>query len=187
VLKRIEDFPILAVLITISALSGACIAEDWSSYSPEHDFGSGKSDWWTAYPSMNENSGASVEHPSWVLEALKKKPVLILVHTSTCVPCVAQIAGIKAALETYGDSVNYFDILAEGSSIIKAIEILDVYNPAGGAQYVPTTIFVTLIKNSDGEVQVGWHSAIDAMGNDVINGYLKDAIYYHQQNAALWG
>jgi hypothetical protein len=51
---------------------------------------------------------------------------------------------------------------------------------------VPTTIFVTLIEDPDGKVEVAWHSEIDIMSEDEINSYAKDAIYYHNQNAAGW-
>ncbi|VVB72724.1 Uncharacterised protein [uncultured archaeon] len=186
-LKRIRNSLILVALVVMAASALSVHAEDWSSYTPVHSSGSGDGDWWTTYPKINENSGATVSHPSWVLEALKEKPVLILVHSSDCKPCIAQIASIKAALETYGSSLNYFDLLGEGGGITKAIETLDVYNPAGGAQYVPTTIFVTLIKGSDGKVLVAWHSVIDAMSDKDLTDYIKDSIYYHQQNAAAWG
>jgi len=66
------------------------------------------------------------------------------------------------------------------------MEVLDIYSPTGKKQYVPTTIFLTLIENEDGEVEVGWHSEIDIMSTDDINSYVEDSIYYHQQNAADW-
>jgi hypothetical protein len=89
-------------------------------------------------------------------------------------------------LESYGSNLSYYDVLAEGSSIQKAMDILDIYNPTGGAQYVPTTIFVTLIKGADGKVEVAWHSQLDAMSEEEIDSFVKDSIYYHRQNAAGW-
>ena len=72
------------------------------------------------------------------------------------------------------------------AAILKAIDILDIYNPTGGAQYVPTTIFVTLIKGADGKVEVAWHSQLDLMSEDEINSFVSDSIYYYKQNAAGW-
>ena len=89
-------------------------------------------------------------------------------------------------MKSFGSNLSYYDVLAEGSGFQKAIDILDIYNPTGGAQYVPTTIFVTLIKGSDGKVEVAWHSQIDLMSEDEINSYVKDSIYYYKQNAAGW-
>jgi hypothetical protein len=51
---------------------------------------------------------------------------------------------------------------------------------------VPTTIFVTLIKGADGNVEVAWHSQLDAMSEEEIDSFVKDSIYYYMQNAAGW-
>lgn len=187
-LNGFKDFLALLVLATLamSALANVALSEDWNSYSPAHNLGSGDNDWWTAYPDQNENSGSTVDHPTWVQDALKEKPVLILVHSSNCVPCLTQIPRIKSALESYGSNLSYYDVLAEDGSLRKAMDILDIYNPMGGAQYVPTTIFVTLIKGPDGKVEVAWHSQLDAMSKEEIDSYIKDSIYYYNQNAAGW-
>lgn len=161
-------------------------SQDWNSYSPAHAVGSGDDDWWTTYPDQNENSGSAVKHPDWIEKALKEKPVLILIHSSNCVPCLTQTPRIKAAAESFSDDLDYYDILGEGSSLPEAIDILDVYSPTGGAQYVPTTIFITLAKGPDGKVDVAWHSEIDAMSEERIDAYVLDAIYYYKQNSAAW-
>ena len=189
-LNGFKNFLALLVLmlaaLTISAMANTALAEDWSSYSPAHSLGSENSDWWTTYPDQNIESGSAVEHPAWVLDALKEKPVLILVHSSDCKPCLVQIPRIKETVAGFKDNLSYYDVLAEGSGYQKAIEVLNIYNPSGEAQFVPTTIFVTLIKDSDGKVEVAWHSEIDAMSADEINAYAKDSIYYYDQNAAEW-
>jgi len=179
VLAAMAAFSMAGFVMTDTALS-----EDWDSYSPAHAVGSGDDDWWTAYPDQHEDSGSAVEHPDWVLDALKDKPLLVLVHSSNCVPCLAQTPRIKTAVGSYSSDLKYYDVLAEGSSIEKAISILDVYDPYGGAQYVPTTIFITLAKGPDGTVDVAWHSEIDAMSPERIDAYVKDAIYYYKQNSA---
>jgi thiol-disulfide isomerase/thioredoxin len=184
---------ILLVLAAIAAFSIAgfvmadtALCQDWNSYTPAHAVDSGGDDWWTAYPDQHENSGSAAKHPDWVLKALKEKPVLILIHSSNCVPCLAQMPRISAAAESFSGDLAYYDILAEGSGFEKAIEILDVYSPTGGAQYVPTTIFITLAKGPDGTVDVAWRSEIDAMSQERIDAFVKDAIYYYKQNSAAW-
>jgi len=182
------NFLLLLILaaLTSPALMGFALSEDWSSYQPVHTLGLDEDDWWTVYPSQHAISGTSVDHPGWVMDALKKKPVLILVHSSTCKPCAEQIENLKQPLATFGSDLDYYDILGEGSNLEKATDILSVYDPTGGMLYVPTTIFITLIKGPDGAVKVAWHSQIDAMSVDQINAYIKDSIYYHQQNADKW-
>ena len=172
---------------TVFVTSDIALSEDWNSYSPAHAVGSGDDDWWTTYPDQNENSGKAAEHPDWILKALKEKPVLILIHSSNCVPCLTQTPRIKAAANSYSGDLDYYDILGEGSSLQQAIDILDVYDPLGsGKPVVPTTIFITLAKGPDGKVDVVWHSEIDAMSEERIDAYVKDAIYYYKQNSAAW-
>ena len=175
---------LIASLLAVSLL-GIALAEDESG-SPEHSLGSGDSDWWTTYPDKNVNSGSAVDHPDWVLEALEDKPLLILIHQNNCVPCKTHVPRTNDAVQTYKDDIMFYSVLAEGSGYLKALEILDVYNPTGKQRYVPTTIFLTLIENEDGEVEVGWHSEIDIMSTDEIEDYAEDSIYYHEQNAADW-
>ncbi len=190
--SRSKDRSMLLVLITLSifVLVGLAFSEDWNSYNPSHSLGSGDDDWWTTYPDQNANSGSTASHPAWILDALKEKPVLIFVHSSDCKPCLQQIANIDKTLESYGTDLGYYDILTDSNEADyqKAIGILDVYDPHGTEQkyYVPTTIFVTLIKGSSGKVDVAWHSILDAMTIDQINGYVKDSIYYHKLNSAEW-
>jgi len=172
---------------TLLVTSDIALSVDWDSYSPAHAVGSGDDDWWTTYPDQNENSGKAVENPDWVMKALKEKPVLILIHSSNCVPCLTQTPRISAAAESFSGEIDYYDILGEGSSLQQAIDILDVYDPYGsGKPVVPTTIFITLAKGSDGKVDVVWRSEIDAMSEERIDAYVKDAIYYYKQNSAAW-
>lgn len=183
---------ILGLLVLLAAFSPAltisALSVDWSSYQPAHALGSGESDWWSTYPAQHADSGKAVTHPDVVLDTLKEKPLVILIHSNTCKSCAEQIANLKEPLATYGNDVEYMDVLGEPSGDMqKALDLLDAYDPQGlGQGYVPTTIFVTLVKGSDGKVQVGWHSQIDAMNKGQIEDYIEDAIYYHEQNAANW-
>jgi hypothetical protein len=191
-LNRFKDNSVLLVLIlvSISVLVGPTFSVDWNSYDPTYSLGSEDDDWWNIYPSQNAKSGSTVNHPTWILDALKEKPVLILIHSSNCKPCLQQIANANQVLESYGSDLRYYDILTDSNEVDyqKAIEILDIYDPNGIEQkyYVPTTVFITLIKGSSGDVEVAWHSILDAMTIDELNGYVKDSIYYHKLNLAQW-
>jgi hypothetical protein len=192
-LSRFQNFTILflaamaAFSIAAFATAGIAISVDWNSYSPAHAVGSGDDDWWTTYPDQNENSGKTVEHLDWIMDDLKKKPVLILIHSSNCVPCLTQTPRIKAAANSFSGDLAYYDILGEGSSLQEAVDILDVYDPYGmGKPVVPTTIFITLAKGPDGKVGIVWRSEVDAMSEGRIDAYVKDAIYYYKQNSAAW-
>ncbi len=192
-LSRFRNFTLLflvamaAFSTTVFVATDIALSEDWNSYSPAHAVGSGEDDWWTTYPDQNENSGKAVEHLDWVMKALKEKPVLILIHSSNCVPCLTQTPRISAAAESFSSDLDYYDILGEGSSLQEAIDILDVYDPYGmGKPVVPTTIFITLAKGANEKVGVVWRSEIDAMSEGRIDDYVKDAIYYYKQNSAAW-
>lgn len=172
--------------ILLFAAGETAFCEDWDSYVPDHIVGSGSADWWTAYPDQHENASGVVKHPGWVLDDLQNKPIMILVHSSNCVPCLAQMPRIQSAVDRFGEDLTYYDVLAEGSGYEKAIEILDVYDPDGGGMYVPTTIFITLATGPDGSVDVAWHSVADAMNQEEIDSYVKDGIYYYKKNSASW-
>jgi thiol-disulfide isomerase/thioredoxin len=193
-LSEFKNFALL-VLVAMAAFSMAAsimtdtaLSLDWNSYNPAQAVGSGDDDWWTAYPDQHENSGLAVEHPDWVLKALKEKPVLILIHSNNCKPCLTQTPRIKATAESFSGDLEYYDMLAEGSGYEKAIGFLKVYDTKGveDKYFVPTTIFITLAKGPDGTVDVAWHSEIDAMSQEKIDAYVKDSIYYYKQNRAAW-
>ncbi|HOV81522.1 MAG TPA: hypothetical protein PLN19_02895 [Methanothrix sp.] len=176
----------MAVLIAL-VLSAPCLGEDWSSYTPSHSVGMADADWWMVYPDQHESAGSAVDHPSWVLEALREKPLLIFIHSSNCKPCLTQIPRISSAVKKFSSDISYYDILAEESTYEKANQTLDYYGPFGGEQkYVPTTIFITLAEGRDGATDVAWHSQIDVMSQDEIESYIKDSIYYHKQSIDEW-
>jgi hypothetical protein len=188
-LNRLKDLALFVLAaIAILGMASTALCEDWDSYSPAQAAGSEDDDWWTTYPDQHENSGSPVEHPAWVLEALKEKPLIILVHSSNCLPCLTQTPRIKAAVAGMSEDLAYYDVLAQGSGYEKAIAILEVYDPKGveDKNFVPTTIFITLVPGTDGKVDVAWHSEVDVMSKEKIDSYLKDAIYYHRQNVAAW-
>jgi hypothetical protein len=174
-----------SIAVALSIIISATMLAGGEGYEPSFSIGSGDHDWWINYPQQNANASAAVEHPSWVLDALSEKPVLILDHSSDCKSCKVQIANLEKALDDLGDKVNYYDLLAE-SGDERVYEVFSAYSPTGGAYYVPTTVFITLMKGPDGEVSVAWHSEEDAMSEEDIMAYIQDAIYYYQENASSW-
>ena len=177
---------IAVVLIAVFASSIPSLGEDWNNYTASYSIGTGEQDWWTEYPDQHVSAGSKVDHPSWVKNALKDKPLLISVHSSNCVPCLTQVPRIQAVVQDFGRELKFYDVLAEGDGYEKALAILDVYNPSGAAQYVPTTIFITLTEGPDGDVGVAWHARVDVMSQEEIESYVKDSIYYHNQNIDDW-
>lgn len=171
-------FIILSAFVTGSRASG-----DMEGYKPVYAVGSGAKDWWIGYPPQSSGSGTLIAHPKWVLDSLKEKPILILDHSNSCLSCVVQKANIEKALATYGKDSTYFDLSTDEVDK-RAFEVLSVYGLTG--DYVPTTVFITLMTGPDGKVSVAWHAAEDAMSEEDIASYLRDAIYYHQQNAPDW-
>lgn len=176
---------LLAALVAATLMGGPSLAENWDKYKPKYSIGPEPANWWAVHPNQSAIAGTSAEHPQWILDALEKKPVLIMDHTTDCSSCKIQEANVKKVLPSYSKEIAYYDILADGKDK-RAFEILDTYNPTGGEQFVPTTVFITLIKGSDGNVTVAWHSEIDDMTEKQLSAYLKDAIYYYRQNADDW-
>ncbi len=184
---RIFMAMILAATILTAFAIGSQTSGEWANYKPAHSLGSGENDWWISYPAQSTQAGGAVAHPQWALDALKTKPVLIFDHSKECTSCVEQKANIEKVLASYGKNVTYYDMLVDpGSSDKRAYEIFSAYSLIEGQYYVPTTVLITLIKDSDGKVKVAWHSAEDAMNESDILSYVKDAIYYHNLNSLNW-
>ena len=145
--------------------------------------GPGDDDWWTTYPAQNPESGSEVDHPAWILEALKDRPVLIYVHKG-CSYCKPQTEAMAEIAEDYNGKIEYFDLAGDGADS-KAGDSAR-YDPNGGANYVPLTVILTLAPGPDGNVQVVWHSSEDVTGKEWLKSYVEDAINYHEHNSASW-
>ena len=188
-LIKLQNFLLLAASIALFSASTLALGQE-DGYTPAFEVGSGESDWWIAYPDQHENATLPVEHPDWVLKELKERPLLILVHSSYCKPCRFQIPLIESALDRVDEGISYHDVLADptgdGSGYREAIDILNIYDPDGEMQYIPTTVFITLAQNFDGDTEVAWHSKTDVMSQEDIDSYLEDAIYYHKKNIDSW-
>jgi hypothetical protein len=146
--------------------------------------GSGNDDWWTAYPDQSPGAGGDVNHPSWVLDALKTKPVIIYVHKS-CDYCVPQTLAVQNITDEFKDRITFFEIGAEGTDS-RSEEALQSYDPNGGKTYVPLTVLLTLAPNSEGEVVPVWHSTDEVTGDVWVKKYVADAIIHYDENSADW-
>jgi len=153
----------------------------------EYSVGTGPDDWWTVYPDQHPNAGSEVDHPQWILDSLEEKPVLILDHsTGRCKACIDQESYVDAVLEDNGDDVTYENLISGGGDT-RADELFDIYDPNGGKPYIPLTVILTLVEDSDGNVVVGWHSMEDPTGGEeMVRSYVEDAIDYHEENVGDW-
>ena len=160
------------------------LAAGFSAMGAQYPVGSGNDDWWTAYPDQSSGAGGEVNQPSWVLDALKSKPVLIYVHKS-CDYCKPQTEAIEKIASEFDGKITFYEISAEGSDA-RAEEALQAYDPNGGVMYVPLTVVLTLAPNSEGSVEPVWHSTEDVTGEDWIKNYVEDAISQYDENSADW-
>lgn len=167
-----------------SLITTIFLASGFSAVGAGYSVGSGNDDWWTAYPDQSSGSGGEVNHPSWVLDALESKPVLVYVHKS-CDYCVPQTEAVQKITDEFGGKITVFEIGADGSDS-RAEGGLQAYDPNGGVMYVPLTAIVTLAPNSEGKVVPVWHSTEEVTGEDWIRNYVEDAISQYDENSANW-
>lgn len=160
------------------------LAAGFSASGAENSVGSGNDDWWTKYPKQSTGAGMDVNHPSWVLDALEKKPVLIYVHKE-CSYCAPQTEAVTNVSDEFKGDITYYEIKADGGDS-RAEEALLAYDPNGDISYVPMTIIVTLAPNSDGKVEPVWHSTEEVTGDEWIKNYVEDAISYYDDNSSNW-
>jgi hypothetical protein len=160
------------------------LAAGFSASGAAYSVGSEDDDWWTKYPEQSTGAGKEVSHPSWVLDALEKKPVLIYIHKE-CDYCVPQTEAVTNVSDEFKGDVTYYEINADGGDS-RAEEALQAYDPNGDVSYVPMTIIVTLAPNSEGKVEPVWHSTEEVTGDDWIKNYVEDAISYYDENSSNW-
>jgi thiol-disulfide isomerase/thioredoxin len=183
-MKMAEHWASIFILGIILA-SGVLVLESLSQgVEMKYKIGPGPDDWWVAYPDESSNAGTTVEHPSWVLDALRSKPVVIYVHKG-CDYCRPQTEAMGEIVAKYGDSFDYIDIPATGSDA-RIEEAAGTYDPNGGVQYVPVTAIVTLALGTDGRIQPIWHSTDKVTGKKWIDNYVQDAINYYNEYSPSW-
>ncbi len=174
-----------SIKLILLAVAAYCILASSSFYGLEDHklVGSGADDWWISYQAKSSAYGTEVNHPSWVLDSLKEKPVVIYVHMD-CTTCKPQSEALDEVVEELGDDFTYFDLAGDGSEAMANDAV--VYDPDGGVAYVPLTVILTLAPDDDGNVQVVWHSSEEATGKDWIEDYVEDAIYLYDRHSSSW-
>jgi hypothetical protein len=160
------------------------LASSASVMGAEYSLGSENDSWWTKYPDQSSGKGGEVNHPAWVLDALRSKPVVIYAHKG-CSYCKPQTEALAKIVDEMGNKFIYFNISADGSDA-RSEEALQAYDPNGGGEYVPLTVIVTLAPNSEGKVEPVWHSSDEVTGEGWIKNYIEDALGYYSENSANW-
>lgn len=169
---------------TVFLIAVILLASGITALGAEYPVGSGNDDWWTTYPDQSSGAGEDVNHPSWVMDALQEKPVLIYVHKS-CDYCLPQTNDVKNITGEFGSSITFFEISAEGTDS-RAEEALQAYDPNGGTMYVPLTVIVSLATDSEGEVVPVWHSSEEITGETWIRSYVEDALTQYDEFSSGW-
>ena len=158
------------------------------SYTPVHSVGTGSDDFWITYPAGNPSSGQDVEHLSWIVDSLKTKPVLFVVHRTGCVGCADQAERVIEFGEKYDEEVRFYDLDAvyeASSDLLQKSNEVYMYDPNGAPGYIALTGVYTYMKEN-GEVKIGWHTweAPNDMtvSNSDLETWIKDAMYYYHIN-----
>ena len=86
--------------------------------------------------SIQSGAGGEVNHPEWVLDALKSKPVVIYAHKG-CDYCTPQTEAMTKIDNEIGDKFTYFNLSADGSDA-RSEEALRAYDPNGGSHVCAT-------------------------------------------------
>ena len=158
---------------------------DWlQTYNPAFRRGSSNNDWWIEYPRQNPRWGEMPMHPPWLIDPLRRGPVIVFAHSDNCAPCIEQERDIKAVLPNYKGQITLVDMMSGVDP--RAGEVFREFDPNGDPNYIPLTIVFTLLKDADGEVMIAWHGSEGATGREWLNAYIRDSIYYHQQNIGGW-
>lgn len=195
--------PLIAIILVLMPLS-SCI----NALGSEFAVGSANDDWWTAYPDQSKRAGEDVNHPSWVMDALQEKPVLIYVNES-CSGCVQEAIAVQNISDEFRGKIALFKLGTDGTNgkndtdgrDPSSEEVLHAYglNEETSTQTLqvqkvqqtqqaqfPLTVIITLATNYEGEVVPVWHSTDEIAGDNWIRSYLKDAITKHDENSDYW-
>ena len=158
--------------------------EDWlTDYFPIHSLGTGSNDFWVNYPTNHTNSSQSFTHLSWVNDSLEEGCVLFVVHKTGCENCQPQADRTIKLAENYKEHILFHDLdITLGGSIEKGAYDSYLYDPDGPPGYIALTGIFTLI-NNNGTIEYGWHSWERDVNYNVIEEWLKDGIYYWNQNS----
>lgn len=160
------------------------IDKDWlSNYSPVHNVGNGTDNFWVDYPSQNPYSGQSVTHLPWVNESLVEGCMLFVVHITGCVTCKPQADRAIKLAEKYKEFIVFHDLDAGvGGLTEKRAYDAYLYDPDGSPGIIALTSIFTLIKQN-GTIVYGWHSWERDVDFKEMEEWLKDGIYYWNENS----
>ncbi len=154
-----------------------------NTYTPVHSVGSGANDFWVTFPDVNPNAGLSVNHTSWVLEALDNEAYVFVVHKTGCASCQPQADRITFLGNKYWEYLisNDLDLTLGGSIEQKGYEAF-YYDPNDAESYIALTGIFTLVKDN-GQIVYGWHSWEGDVPDTEMETWIKDAIYYYHVNS----
>jgi len=169
--KKFADLRSAVILVVCLLAFAACGAGGDGGAGPVPE------GWWIGYPDHHQKPGSPVDHPTWALEPLEEKPVIIFIHRIGCPSCIRQDAVIHKVLGDLGDEVAYVDILADNQHQ-KAWDGLVIYDPGGRPGLVPLTAILTLVPGPEG-TQVAWQSATGYLAEGWVRSRLDDAIRLH--------
>jgi hypothetical protein len=157
---------------------------DWLlNYSPVHNVGNGTDDFWVVYPTENPDSGQSITHLPWVNESLEKGCMLFVVHITGCVTCQPQADRVIKLAEKYKNYIIFHDLDAGlGGSTEERAYSAYLYDPDGSPGIIALTGVFTLIKQN-GSIVYGWHSWEQDVDFKEMEEWLKDGIYYWNENS----
>lgn len=163
-----------------------CVVFTWSfiTGSPptvRRDVGTGVEDFWITYPTTHPSSGATVQHPEWVLSALDSGVVMILDHSEGCAPCIQQ-GTICRSISSANPDIVHID-LSSGTDEPDASEGFAAYDPNGGTHYVPLTIVVTRVQSPTGTSAIGWHSWEGVIDESSLLSWIADAKSHYGENS----
>ncbi|MBA3044930.1 MAG: Ig-like domain-containing protein [Candidatus Thermoplasmatota archaeon] len=127
--------------------------------------GTGENDFWSA----------AVTHPSWAINDVQTKPILILTHTQGCAPCETMMGICGEVSSVYSASITYYD-LTSGTDEPQATDCFAAYDPVP-PNYVPLTTILTKGPNNS----IIWHSWEGVVDEATLTSWVDDAITYHEQ------
>jgi len=152
-------------------------------YKPVHSIGSEINDFWINFPSINPNSGQSVNHLSWINDSIDSNVVLFVVHMTGCVACQPQADRVINLSEKYKEYLVFFDLDATlGGSVEERAYEVYYYDPDGSPGIIALTGVFTLVNNS-GNIEIGWHSWEKDVDYSELESWIRDSIYYYQVNS----
>jgi hypothetical protein len=140
--------------------------------------GSGANDFWFANPSTGAGLNSTVDHPSWVINALEKGPVLIFAHIEGCMACAIQEPICVKVNGSHEGNLTYFDLLG-GRNDLALNEALDAYDPSGGSHLVPLVVVINQVQDGNGSAKVVWHSWEGIISLASLDSWINDALAHH--------